>query len=88
MKAQSRYALQNRVTEWSFESGKPYNDPFADVELDVIFRSASGREARMPAFWAGGGTWRVRFAPDEAGRYTFRSICTDTANADLHQRTG
>lgn len=86
--AQNRYAIQHRVTEWSYESDKQYHDPFVDVELDVVFKSPSGREARMPAFWAGGGTWRVRFAPSEIGRYTFRTIGTDTANTSLHGRTG
>ena len=88
LNAQSRYAIQNCVTEWSFESGKQYHDPFGGVELDVVFKSPSGREARVPAFWAGGGTWRVRFSPSEVGRYTFRSISSDSANTDLHGRSG
>ena len=88
MKGQNRYAMQHCVTEWSYESGKQYKDAFSDVELDVIFRSPSGRESRMPAFWAGGGTWRVRFAPSEVGRYTFRTVASDSANTDLHGRTG
>ena len=42
----------------------------------------------MPTFWAGNGTWRVRFAAQEAGHYSFTTVCSDTANRDLHARTG
>lgn len=86
--AQSPYANQYRVIEWSYESGKHYDDPFGALELDVVFRSPSGVETRTPAFWSGAGVWRVRFAPAETGRYAFRTVCTETANTDLHNRTG
>ncbi len=86
--AQKRAAVLHAPTEWSFESGKQYTDPFNDVELDVVFISPSGRNLRVPAFWAGESTWRVRFAPQETGHYSFTTVCTDTANRDLHGRTG
>src|SRR5690242_2580695 len=66
--SQSREARQNSVTEWSFTSGKSYRDPFNDLELDVVF-SGPGGEERVPAFWAGEQTWRVRYAAKRPGRY-------------------
>ena len=30
-----------------------------------------GGEQRVPAFWAGDDTWKVRYAPEQPGRYTF-----------------
>jgi hypothetical protein len=30
----------------------------------------------------------IRYAPPLAGRYSYRTVCTDTANADLHERAG
>jgi hypothetical protein len=86
--AQQRSAIQNVPTEWSYQSGKRYADPFHEVELDVVFTLPSGETHRVPAFWAGESTWRVRYAPPAAGRYTFRTISTDTSNADLHDRSG
>ena len=86
--AQSRAGIRYRPTEWSYSSVKPYRDPFNDVDLDVVFRSPSGHELRVPAFWAGEQTWRIRFAPSETGHYNFRTICSDSANAELHGQTG
>src|SRR5690242_3286803 len=83
-RAQSRFGTQHCPAEWSYRSGKRYADPFNDVELGVIFQTSSGTEFRVPAFWAGGATWRVRFAPPATGSYTYRTICSDTANHDLH----
>lgn len=86
--AQSRFAAQHSATEWLFESSKQYTDAFNDVELDVLFKSPSGRMLRVPTFWAGNGTWRVRFTAQETGRYTYTTSCSDTANKDLHGRSG
>ena len=86
--AQSRFAALNATTEWTFESGKQYQDPFNDLELDVVFKSPSGRTLRVATFWAGQGTWRVRFTAQEVGRYSYTTICTDSANRELHGRTG
>jgi hypothetical protein len=86
--AQERYALQNCATEWSYISTKPYNDPFNEIEMDVVFTTPSGTEHRMPAFWAGGSTWRVRYAPPTPGVYSYRTECNNAADAGLHGRTG
>src|SRR5580698_5913048 len=86
--AQSRQAVARRATEMIFESGKTYHDPFNEIELDVVFRDAGGKPQRVPAFWAGGQEWRVRYAADAAGRYAFETVCSDAANTDLHGRTG
>jgi hypothetical protein len=84
----ARPAIQNQVVEWSYSSGKAYANPFHDVDLDVIFTRPDGGQDRVPAFWAGEQTWRVRYAAAQPGRYEYRSVCSDSANADLHGRTG
>src|SRR3954471_1754414 len=66
--ARTYYATQRVVQEWSFTSGKAYTDPFNQVELDVIFTDPQGKEHRMPAFWAGDQTWRVRFSGAKMGK--------------------
>jgi hypothetical protein len=88
MAAQERYALQNRSTEWSYTSTRPYDDPFNEVELEVVFTLPSGTEHRMPAFWAGGSTWRVRYAPPAPGVYSYRTECNNAGDAGLHDRAG
>jgi hypothetical protein len=73
-----------RVEQWtvyesSFTSGRKYDNPFLEIEVDVVFRSGN-REWVVPAFWAGGDTWTVRFAPPVQGDYTFQVRCSDPAN--------
>ena len=79
-------ASQRQVVEWSYTSGKTYDDPFNEVELDVLVALHDGDSWRVPAFWAGDQEWRVRFAPPRPGRYEIRTICSDEANGDLHDR--
>ena len=85
---QSRFTIQNCPTEWSYRTSKQYADPFNQVELDVVFTTPSGQQQRVPAFWAGGSIWRVRYAPPDAGDYKFRTVCTDVFNRDLHGVSG
>jgi len=79
---------RNTVTEWSFTSTKTYPDAFADVDLDVIFTDSSGTQRRVPAFWAGGDTWRVRFATPNVGGCTYRTVCSDASDSGLHGQEG
>lgn len=82
------YAIQNCMTEWTFRSGKIYRDPFNEVTLDVMFIDPDGEEHRIPAFWAGEQTWRVRYASPKVGTHRYRSVCSDNSNADLHGQEG
>lgn len=83
-----RQAVQNVPTEWSYNSGRAYADPFNEVELDVVVTGPSGAELRVPAFWAGDQEWRVRYAAPQPGTYRYRTACSDEDNADLHGQEG
>lgn len=48
---------------------------FGDAEIDVVFTAPDGSERRVPAFLAGDGSFRVRFAALTPGKYTYRAIC-------------
>ena len=74
----------NRMAEISFESAKDYADPFNHVTLDAVFTTPDGRLLRVPAFWAGGKTWRVRYASPLVGTHRYRTECNDAANPALH----
>jgi hypothetical protein len=86
--SQQREAVAGYATEWSYTSGKKYKDPFNEIDLDVIFDAPGGAQYRVPAFWAGGQIWRVRFAPPQPGQYSFRTQSTDGSNPDLHDQRG
>ena len=85
--AEERAATAGMATEWSYTSGKSYADPFNEVEVDAVVTTPSGKEERVPAYWAGENSWRVRYAPPAPGVYKVRSECTDAKNADLHGQT-
>ncbi|MAG35745.1 MAG: hypothetical protein CL878_05810 [Dehalococcoidia bacterium] len=74
--------------EWSFTAATSYADPFNEVELDVVFSHRDGEQFAVPAYWAGGHTWRVRFAGPKPGVYTWRSVCSEESDGGLHGREG
>lgn len=71
------------VFETFWQTQKTYANPFTAIEVDVVFRQGE-KQWIVPAFWAGGGKWTVRFAPPAQGQYTYRIECTDRANTDLN----
>ena len=76
------------VYEVRLESSRVYSNPFWDVTTTISFASPSGKEHRVEAFWDGGRTWRARFAPDEVGKWTWRSVCSNKSDHGLHGRKG
>jgi hypothetical protein len=76
-------AEQWAVFEDSFTSARKYDNPFLDVQVDVVFRSGN-QQWLVPAFWAGGDKWTVRFAPPVQGDYTFQVKCSDPANQAMN----
>src|SRR3954453_1873603 len=74
---QAKQTQANVMTELAFTAGKDYADPFNDVTLDVTFIDPTGRELRVPAFWAGGNVWKVRYASPVVGTHTFRTEFKD-----------
>jgi hypothetical protein len=78
----------NRPVEISFDSVRSYEDPFNEVILDVLFTEPQGQQMRVPAFWAGGNIWRVRYASPHPGRHRFVTVCQDSSNTSLHGIAG
>lgn len=79
----AKTAEQWDIFENSFASVRTYENPFVDVEVDVVFRCGDQKWV-MPAFWAGGDKWTVRFAPPVRGDYTFQVKCSDPSNKELN----
>jgi len=83
----------DRVHKWGvfeaeFRSRSSYADPLRDVSLTCIFRSPSGEEHTVDAFWDGSSTWRVRFMPDETGLWTYRTACSNEEDEGLNRVEG
>lgn len=43
------------------------------LSFAVNFTSPSGKKVYAPGFWDGGRTWRVRFMPDEEGKWSYET---------------
>ena len=56
-----------------------------EAPLTVTFRHADAGDIAVPGFWDGGTTYRVRFAPDLEGEWSWTS---ESADAALAGRTG
>jgi len=78
----------NEVIEIAFTAKSPHADAFASVELDVVFDAPDGRALRVPAFWAGGDLWKVRYASPAVGVHRYRTECTAKDDAGLHAASG
>ena len=74
----------NVVQEIRFESTAAHADPFNEITLDVVFTDPGGAKRRVPAFWAGGKVWKVRYASGVPGIHSYRTECSDAADTGLH----
>lgn len=78
----------NRVAEFTFASASEHPDPFNTVELDALFTAPDGSTRKVPGFWAGGRTWKVRYSSGLIGRHRFKTVCSDSACAGLNGVAG
>ena len=78
----------NVPLEISLTAGQACGDPFNEVTLDVVFLDPEGRSLRVPAFWAGGKVWKVRYASPVTGTHRFSSECSNPKDAGLHGVAG
>jgi hypothetical protein len=74
--------------ELVFHSEQQYKNPFTEVVLQAEFFGPSGQRLLLFGFWDGEGCWKIRFAPTEVGRWSWRTHCSAIADAGLHARTG
>ncbi len=74
--------------EQSFTSSVAYERPLQSCTFAAEFIAPSGETNLVYGFWDGGKTWRLRFLPDQPGRWTFRTHCSDEQNEGLQNQTG
>jgi hypothetical protein len=65
-----RYEIQ----ELTIQHNGIYENNFFDVELTAVFLTSDGKQHAVRGFYYGGDQWKVRFRPDEVGkwRYTYK----------------
>jgi hypothetical protein len=75
-----------REVEIDLTTEKAYLAPYASVEVWADF-TCGGEVLRRPAFWDGGGRWRLRFAAPHAGDWQWVSAAS-VDDPGLHCRAG
>src|SRR5215208_7194442 len=73
------------VSKWgrfekAFTSTIGYSNPLQSTTLRVTFTSPLGETNLVYGFWDGERTWKVRFAPNVAGKWSYVSACSDPGN--------
>ncbi|HPA16820.1 MAG TPA: DUF4038 domain-containing protein [Verrucomicrobiae bacterium] len=83
-------ATQYRPHELDFVAAHESADAFDPDRSPLIVRLTheSGRSLSLRGFWDGARTWRARFQPELAGRWTWSSFSDDPTDAGLHGRAG
>ncbi len=85
----TRHAM---IPKWSrfeaaFQSQSRGDSP-EETSIAAEFVSPSGTTNLVPGFRDGRNIWRIRFQPDQPGRWEYRTICSNPNNRRLHHQRG
>ena len=75
------------VVEERFTAEKAYDNPYMDVDLWVDLSGPTGQQIRIPAFWDGGQSFRVRMMGTVPGTWKW-STRMRTGDSGLDGKTG
>jgi len=67
------------VFEIALQSERTYANPFRDMQVKGEFFNPSGKLIRVCGFYDGEQSWKVRFMPDQAGIWEYRTRSSDTS---------
>lgn len=73
------------IFEQSFSHTGTYVNPYVETAADVVLTAPDGSPRRIPLFWDGGTTWKVRFSPDWPGTWNWAITSLDDG---LNGRSG
>ncbi len=62
-----RYGVFEAVFGASTAAGNPY----VDIEAEAVIRRPDGETWRIPLFWDGNETWKLRVSPDSEGKWAY-----------------
>lgn len=80
-------AEQWRVVELPFRAAASYANPFSDVSFNATFTNGNATITRA-GFWTGASDFAVRFHGPALGEWTWRTTCSNPADAGLHNVGG
>ena len=72
--------------ELTFTATGSYANPYVECSAEATLTEPDGRNTRaLPLFWDGGAAWKMRFAPDQTGTWTW---AVKSADPGLDGRSG
>lgn len=74
--------------EGKLTSEKAYDNPYKDVVLTVAYTGPGNEKFTAPGFWNGESTFIIRTAFPTEGKWHWKTSCSDTLNAGLHNQSG
>lgn len=77
-------AQAHRSVEWTLTGNRHGEDPWGEVTVRAVMTGADGSILRVPAYWDGGETWKVRLTAARPGTWRVRTECSDPSDAGLH----
>lgn len=80
--------MQWTTYEISLKSKTIYGNPYADIDIRALFSNSRGDTLVRPAFWDGGDTWRIRFAPPDTGSVWKWITVSNQSDKNLSGKTG
>lgn len=80
--------MRNTAAEITLTAAKNHSEPRDLLEVGAVFTAPDGSCRTVPAFWAGGDTWKVRYCSDQLGVHTWRSFCRGADDAGLSGVSG
>lgn len=74
--------------EYKFKSTVSYTNPYKDVILSVSYYGPGGETFSSYGFWDGEDDFIIRCAFPIAGKWTWKTSCSDSLNKGLHGLSG
>lgn len=65
-----------------FEAARDYENPFLDLSVMAVFTGPHGETVRREAYWDGGRSYKVSFAPTAEGKWTYRLSAPQDSGLD------
>jgi hypothetical protein len=69
-----------------FEIDCEYENPFLDVSIEGVFTGPSGQKIVREAYWDGGKSYKIAFAPTEVGQWKWMVKAPEESG--LNEKTG
>lgn len=73
------------VNEIVLRASRTYSNPWMDTSVSAEFRGPGGLTTTVNGFWDGGQTFKIRWTPSAAGRWTY---LTQSADPGLNGKKG